>query len=242
MAEIPTINWRPAGIWKIIDFVQTDNPAVVERFEILDSDDDDQFVKNVAEHIRDDFIYPLSSITNNPAPDMQMLHGSKCLGAYHFKRCIPYSWLFPTEVEKGTREGICVDTTNLALSLLRCKKIKAWAVLGSVNRTSDGELLGHHAWIEAQYMGSTYVLETTVHEESQNNLIPADVIYGKKMDIYYVPTAKYNEKTYKEKSGSAISFVKFMGTDGGNNHKQWKRQEKAKQYAIWSSFIDLGVE
>jgi len=240
MDEIPTIDWRPAGVWRITDFVQTDNPAIEERFETLDSDDDDQFVKNVAMHVRDNFTYPLSFITKNPAPDMQMLHGSKFQGSYHFRRCIPYSWLFPTEVEKSTKEGICVDTTNLALSYLRRKNLKAWAVLGAVKRTSDDELLGYHAWIEAPYLGSKYVLETTIHDKSKNNLVPADTIYKKKMDIYYVPTARYNEKTYKEKGSSAISFVKFMGTNGGDDHKHWKKQEKAKQYAIWSSF--MGVE
>lgn len=241
MVEIPTINWRPAGVYYITDFVQIENPVIQETFQTLNGKDDDQFVKSVAEHIRDDFIYPLSSITKNPAPEMQILHGSKSPGAWHFKRCIPYSWLFPTEVEGSTKEGICVDTTNLALSLLRCRKLKAWAVLGTVNRTSDGELLGYHAWIEVQHLGSTYVLETTVHGESKNNLIPADAIYNKKLDIYYVPTARYNERTYKEKGGSAINFVKFMGTDGGNDHKHWKKQEKVKQYAIWANFNDVVV-
>jgi len=242
MNEIPTIDWRPAGVWRITDFIQIDNPAIEDRFETLDSEEDDKFVKNVARHIRDNFTYPLSHITKNPAPEMQMLHGSKCPATWHFKRCIPYSWLFPTEVEKSTKEGICVDTTNLAMSILRSKKIKAWAVLGRVNRTSDDQLLGYHAWVEVQYLGTTYVLETTVHETGKNNLVPADSIYNKKMSIYYVPTARYNENTYKESSGSAIQFVKFMGGNGGDDHKQWKKQERTKQYAIWTSFNGTGVD
>lgn len=242
MTDIPTIDWRPAGIWRTTDFVQTDNPAIEERFETLDSDDDDTFTRNVADHVRDNFTYPLSFLTKNPAPDMQMVHGSRLQGSYYFRKCIPYSWLFPTEVEKSTKEGICVDTTNLAMSYLRRKKLKAWAVLGIVKQTSNDELIGYHAWCEIQYLGQTYVLETTVHDTGKNNLIPMDVIYNKKMPIYYVPTARYNEKTYKEKSGSAVQFVKFMGTNGKDDPKKWKRLEKKKQYAIWANFDGVEVD
>ena len=240
MTEIPTIDWRPAGVWKIIDFIQIHNPIIGDRFKALDADDNDQFVKNVAIHIRDNFIYPLSLITKSPAPEMQMLHGSKSPGMWYFKRCIYYSWLFPTEVEKSTKEGICVDTTNLSLSILRSKKIRAWAVLGTVNRTLGDEVLGWHAWCETPYKGSKHVLETTIHTKGVNNLIPADTIYNKKMDIYYVPMARYNEKTYKEEEGVMTGLVRFMGTDD-RDKKKWKKQEKIKQKTIWTCFSDLEV-
>ncbi len=121
------------------------NCMVRDIYNKLKADDDDRFVENVAEWIRDKFKYPLD-VNGDPAAQAQLLKFKSGWFSYIFKKCVEYHWSLPTEVITSGY-GICIDTSNLAESVLRVKPLKeSYVVLGEVRRTLDDVLLGYHAW------------------------------------------------------------------------------------------------
>ena len=221
MPDIPSVPWRFGERYLATDFVQMNNIAVREQANELASTDplrnQDTFIEQVARWIRDNFFYPLDN-AGNPAAQGQLLrHRKGLVTGYHAKKCVYYAWSLPNEILGFSYCGICIDTANLAGSVLRAGGIDAWVILGDVNSAKNGTLIGRHAWVETPYSGKVYVLETTIHDPDTVNTIEASEVYDKTSDwakksgIYFIVQAKYNENEFKGEGPLGAGFVELMG-------------------------------
>jgi hypothetical protein len=222
MSEIPKVPWRFGEVYLATDFVMAGNVSIKEQAEILFNGGGDAFVEAVAGWIRDEFYYPLDNSENPSASGQLLRHQKGLLAGYHFKKCVYYAWSLPNEVLGATKCGICIDTAQLAGSVLRAKELKdAWVVIGDVLAVSDGSLLGRHAWVEAPYHGASFVLETTIHQEGGNNLVPSVYVYDKNSEwakragLYYAVQAKYNEKDFIGEGPLGAQAIELMGYPAG---------------------------
>jgi len=151
----------------------------------------------------------------------------------------------------------CIDTANLTESVLRVKPLnESYVVLGEVRDTLTNQLLGYHGWCELPYKGGRYIIETTIHEEGVQNIIKADDIYGKKLKVYYVKHAQYNEEKYIPITsigsyqiiyllGLPARRVQLMGYESvirmkpKKLYKEWREEVKQKREAILDAFKDI---
>ena len=260
---IPECPWRFGERYLATDFVQANNVAILEQATIFGHyfDDEQAFIEKVAKWIRDSFYYPLDN-ADNPAAQGQMLrHHKSLLQGYHAKKCVYYMWSLPNEILGFTHCGICIDTANLAGSILRAGGVEAWVTLGDVNSAKDGTLLGRHAWIEVPYKGIIHILETTIHDPGSINMIPATFVYDKNSDwavkngIYFVVQAKYNEREFKGEGPLGYGFVEIMGlpahwvlnfgvqrTCQESNRrleKEWRKEESIKMNILREAYRRL---
>lgn len=211
---IPETPWRFGERYLVTDFVQVNNIAIIDMANSLQGDG---FISNVAAWIRDKFYYPLDG-SGNPSAQGQLLRHQKGLfSGYHAKKCVYYAWSLPNEILDFTRCGICIDTANLATSVLRVKGIDAWVTLGDVRDIKSDTLLGRHAWVTLPYEGENYVLETTIHEAGVKNMAKTKDVYDKNSEwakrggIYFVYQAKYNEKEFKGEGPLGSEIVELLG-------------------------------
>jgi len=232
MNETVKVDYRFGDIWDIRDFI---NPHLNTVF----LNTGDKRVEDVAAFIRDEFTYPL--INDNPSADGQLRRYHKSLFKYHFQKCVYYMWSFPQEV-LAQKLGICIDTANLATSLLVPNN--AWCCLGEV-RAIDGNLLGLHAWTEFPYKGEPTIMETTIHKPA-NTLVPVKDAYDKnsnwaiKGGVYYVEQARYNNTTFHGDSGIVAVMglptkrVWLFGLEetklfpAKKLYREWEREERWK--------------
>jgi len=159
----------------------------------------DKKVEVIAEYVKSQYEYPLW-YDGTPSCGAKFYRYEKdaSMKSFHWYNKVDYMWSFPAECVLQ-KLGICIDTSNLAETLLLAVEVKAKICLGAVYDTESNMLLGYHAWVEVPYKGEQYILETTIHPSGEN-LLPADVVYNKKMEIYYVKEAEYDDKEYKEVS------------------------------------------
>lgn len=259
MSDIPHVPWRFGEDYLATDFVQARNVAVLEQANVLfRGGKEDAFVEKVASWIRDEFYYPLDNSKNPSASGQLLRHQKGALGGYHFKKCVYYAWSLPNEVIGATKCGICIDTANLAGSVLRAKETKnAWVCIGDVKSVTDDTLLGRHAWVEVPYRGAAYVLETTIHEEI-NNLVPAVEVYDKnspwaqKAGLYYVVQGRYDETEFIGEGPLGAQAVELMGLPANRVllfgleatcrqkprklYKEWRQEEVQKEKLLREAY------
>jgi|GEM_PF-6894758 len=251
----PIVNYRFGDLYYVTEFVMTKNAMIIDAYNNLKNEDNDKFVENVAKWIRDEFKYPLDN-AEQPAAQAQLLMFKKSIMSYLFKKCVEYHWTFPTEVI-ASGYGICIDTANLTESVLRVKPLnESYVILGEVRDTLTNQLLGYHAWTEQPYKGDRYIIETTIHEEGVQNIIKADDIYGKKLKVYYIKHAQYDETKYvpiTSVGGYQIIYllglparrVQLMGYESvirmkpKKLYKEWREEVKQKREAILNAFKDI---
>jgi hypothetical protein len=198
--EMPIVDFRFGESYYVNDFLQINNPSVAaaltEALQQLNGSND-QKIEVIADYIKRKYQYPFM-VDGSPSCGGYFLRYQKDskFKDFHWHAIRDYMWSFPAEciVQKL---GICIDTSNLAFSLLKMAGVPAKVCLGAVYETKSNQLLGYHAWVEVSYKGETYVFETTIHPDGVN-LLPAKAVYGKKMDVYYVKEAEYDEKSYRE--------------------------------------------
>lgn len=234
MNEIPRVNYRFSDIWDIRDFI---NPRLTTTFV----GEGDKVVEDIALFIRGQFVYPL--IGENPSADAKFQRFHKNLCRYYFSKYVYYMWSFPQET-LAQKLGICIDTANLATSLL-VSKIDAWCCLGEVRATKDGTLLGYHAWEKCPYKGELTIMETTVHQPA-NTLVTTKNAYDRNSTwaivsgLYYVEQAKYNNKEFQGDSSVVASMnlpakrVWLFGLEktkllpARKLYREWRREEQWK--------------
>ena len=197
--ETPVIDFRFGDKWRVTSFVQKTNPQVkqIAKQCIAEAGDDlNKRIEWIARYIGFGFNYPLNSY-GQPASEalLRRFRYSPNKWIWFIER--PYTWLFPVETDV-VGWGICIDTANLFASIARACDIPCHVCLGSVWRTSDNQMLGYHAWCGFKYRDVDYIAETTIHGTA-HSLLPADDIYNRKMEVYYVLDAFYDEKKYVEK-------------------------------------------
>jgi len=242
---IPECPWRFGERYLATDFVQVNNVAVIETANSLDTGN---FISDVARWVRDEFYYPLDN-SGNPSAQGQLLRHQKSLfSGYHAKKCVYYAWSLPNEILDFAKCGICIDTANLATSILRVKGIDAWVTLGDVRDIKSDTLLGRHAWVTLPYEEENYVLETTIHEAGMKNMAKTSDVYDKNSDwakrggVYFVYQGKYNEKEFKGEGPLGSEIVELLGlpahrvllfgkqktatTKTGQLKKEWESEEK----------------
>lgn len=248
--SVPICPWRFGEKYLVTDFIMPTNVAVNEELARLSAATDDEFVEKVAEWIRDNFEYPLDD-EGYPSAQGQLQRHEKSIGSWHFNKSVYYMWSLPNEVLL-IKKGICIDTSNLAESVLRTKPLeKAWCCLGEVRRTEDDTLLGYHAWVQMPYNEEDCVLETTIHEAGANNLTKADIIYGKGLPVYFIKHAQFNEKDYHAISpgGRIVQLMGYPGRElkvlGFENlvkiepkriYMMWRKEQNELLKAIWEAF------
>jgi len=195
------VDFRFGDKYWVTEFVQPKTFEVYRLYENLKTEDNDQYVKNVADHIRDNYQYPFDS-SGKPSASAQLLLFQIGWGRWHFKRCVEYHWNLVSETIVS-RKGICIDSSILCTSLLRAKPVPAWVVIGAVKKLDD-TILGYHAWTDVWYRDDWWLVETTIHEPKINNMILSKEAYNKnsstaqKLGFYYQPMARFNEQKYEE--------------------------------------------
>ncbi|MBS7658096.1 MAG: transglutaminase-like domain-containing protein [Candidatus Bathyarchaeia archaeon] len=194
---MPIVDFRFGEQYYVNDFLQLNNPTLKAIVSKITFNSNDEKVKAITEYIKKNYTYPFM-MDGTPSCGGYFLRFQKDnrFKGWYWKAIRDYMWSFPVECAiQGY--GICIDTSNLAFSLLRMLGVQAKVCLGAVYETKSGQLLGYHAWVEVPYKNETYVFETTIHPDGEN-LLPARVVYGKKMDVYYVKEAEYDEEEYRE--------------------------------------------
>lgn len=257
--EIPECPWRFGEKYLATDFVTPSNIAIREEADVLhEGTDDDQFIYMASRWVRDNFFYPLDRAGKPSAQGQLLRHHISLTAGYHCKKCVYYAWSLPNEVIGATKCGICVDTANLAASILRAKTIDAWVVLGDVLSAKDDTLLGRHAWVMVPVGGVNQVIETTIHEANINNVIEAALVYDKTSwwaqdkGIYYSVQARYNEKEYIGEGplGGQIMELFFLpakrvmifGLNGTRRlkprklYKEWRQEERIKTALVAEAY------
>lgn len=257
--EVPECPWRFGERYLATDFVMVKNPAIIEQANILSSvPSEDKFIERTALWIRDSFFYPLDNSDNPSAQGQLLRHQKGFASGYHFKKCVYYAWSLPNEVISATKCGICIDTANLAASVLRAKDIDAWVVLGDVLSSQDDTLMGRHAWVEVDLKKTKKVFETTVHEPGASNLIDAALVYDKDSwwaqdkGIYYFAQARYNESVFLGDGPLGAQIMELFGlpakrvlifglerTRGCKSrqlYKEWRHEEKIKVALVTEAY------
>ena len=255
--DYEVVDYRWGDKYKATEFIQRDSyeiERVVDSFNAVA----DKLVEKVVAFVRDEFVYPL--ISGQPSTDGQFLRFKKSLFNYYWKKCVYYMWSFPVETLSLFKAGVCIDTANLATSLLRVKQCKAWTCLGEIRRTSTDDLLGYHAWTSVYYKTKPYLNETTIHVKNANTLVLEAEAYdrtsdfAKKGDIYYIEHGRYDEDKYigvtdLGKSGLIFTLMgkpqkllkrygleKTLEIKPKKLYNQWKREEIAKQKKIFDAW------
>ena len=236
LKNVPLIDWRFGDKYYVIEFVRPDTYEVERVSEELKGKDDLETFLNVCKYIRDNFYYPLDW-RKQPSCDGQFLKSRRGLSTYHFRRCVPYMWMFPSEVI-NCGFGICIDTALLCTSIFRKLGFISYVTLGAL-KDKKGRIIGYHAWTETLLRGKWFLIETTIHTKSAVNHIPREDGYNGRWGIYYVPFAWFNEKEYIERE-SILQFVKFFG----KSKREIRKMEKRKQNIIWKVFdkIDFNIK
>jgi hypothetical protein len=191
--QVPAVDFRFGDQYWVTSFIQLDQPQINVAYQECLHADKDKFVENVAKWINLNFAYPLNT-SGDPACEAWLSRFQRKKKKWCFTKFVDYFWNFPVETIT-MRFGICIETANLCTSLLRKAGVDAFVALGAVYDTASDELIGYHAWTRCKYKGQQYCIETTIHDGT-NNLVKASDLYGKKMRVYYVEEAYYDEKGY----------------------------------------------
>ncbi len=261
MSDIPECPWRFGERYLVTDFVQVNNVAVKGQAAKLAAGTKDDYIRAVAAWIRDDFFYPLDSGGNPSAQGQFLRHQKGIMQGYFAKKCVYYAWSFPNEILGFTRCGICIDTAQLAGSVLIAGGIDAWVILGDVRRSTDDSLLGRHAWVEVPYQADQYIIEATIHKTNIDNMVKASSVYDKKSDwaktnnLYYPVQAKYNESIFDEVGPLGSSMIELMGMPAKKQYslglektkcesskklfKEWRQQELLKEKIIAEAYRSI---
>ena len=229
---IPVVDYRFGDKYYVTEFVRPYTFMVKCISKTLKGKNDVETVINVARFIRDEFYYPLD-IFKNPSCDAMFLKSRKFCYSWHFKKYVNYLWLFPSECLL-MKFGICIDTSLLCTSILRCLGFFSYVGLGAVYYKD--KLLGYHAWTEVYIPSKAdwYIIETTIHEKNVSNILRREEAYKGSYDIQYEIFARFNEKEYEEVK-PILTWIQFYG-------KKWKKvraKERNKQIVIWSTFKQI---
>jgi len=195
---IVSVDFRFGDVWKVTNFVQKENPQIREIADKIDQevgDNIDTRVEAIARYVGLKFRYPLN-LHGATASEAELKRFKRTPRSWIWKAFRDYTWLFPAETDT-CRWGICIDTANLFTSIARALDIPAKVSLGPVYRTQDDQLLGYHAWSRLTYKGLDHIAETTIHG-TDRILIPTQDLYGKKLDVYYVEEAWFDENEYHD--------------------------------------------
>lgn len=223
--QTPEVPWRFGERYLATEFVQKDNVAVKDIAEKIilcsinklnvNPPSNDTLVEFLSKWIRDEFDYPLDS-HGDPAADGVLKRYQKTFCQYMFSKNVHYMWSLPNETI-STKQGICIDTANLSVSVARSLNLDAWVVLGDIRTVDSDTLVGRHAWYESIYCGDMFCIETTMHDASVNNIVPSDELYNrnsswaKARGIYYSVQARYNEKEYRGEGPLGYELPLLLG-------------------------------
>jgi len=216
------VDFRFGDLWNTTDFIQKENPQIRKTTRKICREtghDRDAQVERIARYIGMRFRYPLN-IDGAAACEADLKHFKRTASSWIWRSFRDYTWLFPVETDV-CKWGICIDTANLFASLARSLGIPARVSLGPVYRTQDDQLLGYHAWSRLTYKCQDYVAETTIHG-TDRMLIPTGDIYGKKLDVYYVEEAWFDENEYHDNNVGGYDLAALQ------KHKQYYTQLKKR--------------
>jgi len=192
--------------YDVREFIQVDNPDIMDLANELKAITLEETVDNILSYVAREIRYPFD-YKGKPST-AKKIKAFKWWGTvYLYSDYKEYTWLFPNQTIR-VGYGICIDTANLTVSLLRLYKIPAWVVLGSIIRSRDGKFMGFHAWVEYHFNGC-WVYESTVHPEPL--VIPCEKAYNGELDILYDPFAWYNEKSYREDREKVRRYERIVG-------------------------------
>ena len=212
--EIPKCPWRFGEECLVTEFVTPKQIAVQEAAVPFVNPDDDLSIESVAAWIRDEFTYPLDN-KGNPSASGMLKRYQRAWCRWECSRFVYYMWAYPSEILQS-RKGICIDTANLCVSVLRALKIPAWVVLGEIRQARDNALIGYHAWAEVKYKGEYCTIETTVekpvniiHKVTDTQSRHSD--WATERNLYYIPEARYDESGYRSLGPQGGIMMQLIG-------------------------------
>ncbi|RLE91332.1 MAG: hypothetical protein DRN04_13065 [Thermoprotei archaeon] len=184
--------------YDVRDFVMPKNPEIKElALKIAEkAKSRHDYIVNVAKWIAENIEYPYN-YKGKPSTERMVFVFKWWNRLYHYENYVEYAWLFPNQV-LHVGKGICVDTANLATSLLRAMKFEAYTVLGALLKPRRKHVIGFHAWTEVydDEYGKWLIIETTTHPNHE--VFPKEVGVSGELGVIYDGFAWFNEKVYRE--------------------------------------------
>jgi len=185
--------------YDVRDFVMPRNPEIKElALNIAEkSNSRHEYIVNVAKWIAENIEYPYN-YKGQPSTERLVFVFKWWNKLYHYENYKEYAWLFPNQV-LHVGKGICIDTANLATSLLRAMKFEAYTVLGALLKPGRRKkLIGLHAWTEVldDEKSQWLIIETTTHPNYE--VFPKPTGESGELGIIYDGFAWFNEKVYRE--------------------------------------------
>ena len=238
---IPLVDYRFGEVYKVTDFIQVENPTCQEFVEpylifFMKQKSNDRFIEELSNVINVGFEYPLN-ILSQPSPEASLSRYQPIPLLpiwFNWSKRVDYNWQFPCETIV-TKRGICIDTANLYITLLLANTgINAFVCIGRVYQTKDNVFLGGHAWGLQKYRGNWWITETTIHT-GINNMILADDIYNKKLDVYYVLDGKYHTTDFFPEPERQL-LIRFLARPDRKIMSKQLKEERKKQQTIWQAF------
>ncbi|MEM2122925.1 MAG: transglutaminase domain-containing protein [Candidatus Bathyarchaeia archaeon] len=192
----PVIPYRFGEAYYVTQFIQPYNPGVLEAYRRCWNQDKDGLVENVAEYVKLNLRYPMDR-DGQPLCQGEFKRFEFQRGMWLWRRSADYAWSLPGEtLAQGW--GICIDTANLAVSILRRGRVTSYVCLGAVYDSASEELLGYHAWARTWYRGGWWLIETTIHDPELGNMTTIGEAYKGGLSVKYQEEAHYNETGYWE--------------------------------------------
>jgi len=212
----PEVPWRPVR-YLTTDFITPDNIAIKEQAHALRrlSSIDDDYIRLVANFIRDEFTYPLDYFGVPSAGLSWKRYDKGRWWKYFYNKTMDYAWGFPVETIL-LKKGICIDTSLLMTTLLLAGSVPSRCVLGAVVNAKTNEVSGYHAWSTFIYQNRECIGETTIHFAAET-IVRQDSVYNQDSDwantngIYYQPEADFDGSNYKAMGRLGPEMVALMG-------------------------------
>ncbi|RLE38237.1 hypothetical protein DRJ17_04530 [Candidatus Woesearchaeota archaeon] len=143
----------------IFDYIQKDNPAVLDIVKRIRHKDPDRIIEEATRTVCRLIKYPFTW-KGKPSTERKVLIFKAAGPIYHFELSSKYGWLKPAQTLR-VKYGLCIDTSLLLASLLLAKNIPCKVVLGAIIDAKTKQFLGFHAWVETTYKNKICIIETT---------------------------------------------------------------------------------
>jgi len=192
----------------ITEYIQTRNLQMRDLAASIQGKDELETVKAILASQCREIRYPLDFLGRPSTAHKVYLFPKYVFFVHHYTYGLPYMWRMPNQIWTS-RWAFCAGSSNLMTTLLRIKGIDAWTRLGAVLDTETGQLLGFHAWTEAEVFGPHFLLEGTVHPEPPP-LVPVEDAYGGALDITYDPFAIYDESFFDKDEEKLKKYSKLV--------------------------------
>jgi len=197
--------------YKINDFIQPDNPSVVELAQKLRRSSKKDTLLAAVRFVAENFKYPINwrgTVNTERLTKVFKFASDFWLVEKHKD----YGWLLPSQViEAGY--GVCIDTSVLLTSLLRKLNFESFCCVGGLYKRSRKRFrfIGFHAWTIVNFEGWK-LIETTVHPDPPP-LLDMNKAYAGELEeikLRYDEILRFNERIFLHKPEKLLAYRRIL--------------------------------